>query len=50
MDFSALYGEQITGESWIIRNNFAVADLKRERTPGASKEGGNNRKTTNPQN
>jgi hypothetical protein len=50
MDFRKLYGEVINGESWIIRNNFAVADLKRERTttPAAAskKRGGNNRRTT----
>jgi integrase len=52
MDFRKLYGEQITGESWVIRNNFAVADLKRERTTPAAaaskkhKGGGNNRRTT----
>lgn len=44
MDYRALYGEQITGESWIMRKMFAVADLRRK-TGGQNR--GNTSKITN---
>jgi hypothetical protein len=40
MDFRKLYGEPITGDSWLMRNMFAVADLKREERPAGSKRSG----------
>lgn len=30
MDFRQMYGEEITGDSWVMRDMFAVADIKRE--------------------
>ena len=30
MDFRELYGEQITGESYVLRNLFRIVDVKRE--------------------
>ncbi len=32
MDFRALWGEQITEESWLIRDYFRTADVKRKST------------------
>lgn len=29
MDFRALHGEKITGESWVMRNTWQAADVKR---------------------
>lgn len=29
MDFRASYGEKITGESWVMRNTWRTADVKR---------------------
>jgi hypothetical protein len=43
MDFRAFYGEQITGESWILPNMFRVADLRRK-----SPKGGKTGKVTRP--
>jgi integrase len=40
MDFRAMYGEQITGDSWVIRNNFKIADVKR--IPGQRNPRGGN--------
>lgn len=34
MDYRALYGEQITPDSWIMRNNFRTAYVKREKGGG----------------
>lgn len=36
MDFRALHGEKITGESWVMRNTWRTADIKRWQRSGAS--------------
>jgi hypothetical protein len=36
MDFRSLYGEPITGDSWVMRNMFGVADLKRQERPATT--------------
>jgi integrase len=43
MDFRTLWGEQVTGDSWLVRNYFKTADVKRK-----SPRGGNFGKTTKP--
>jgi integrase len=45
MDFRKMYGEDVRGDSWVMRNMFAVADLKRENR--TSKKGGRAAKITN---
>jgi hypothetical protein len=42
MDFRAMYGEEITRESWVIRNNFKTSDMKRN-TPAENGGGINGR-------
>jgi hypothetical protein len=44
MQYRKMYGEEITGESWVLRRIFAVADLKREK---GSKVGGRLTKVSN---
>jgi hypothetical protein len=34
MDFRALHGEKITGESWVMRNTWRTADIKRWQRSG----------------
>ncbi len=36
MDFRALHGEKTTGESWVMRNTWRTADVKRWQRSGAS--------------
>jgi integrase len=43
IEFRKLYGEQITGESWVLRDYFKTADVKRK-----SPVGGNYGKATEP--
>jgi integrase len=49
MDFRTLYGEQITGESWVLRNLFKIADVKREQGGNLrNPRGGNTGTVANP--
>ena len=45
MDFRAMYGEEITGESWVMRNMFKTSDVKRSNNPNG---GGNNGRAERP--
>jgi integrase len=40
MDFRALWGEEITGDSWLMRNYFRTADVKRPLNKSGDKRGG----------